>query len=271
MVENANAPEPEADEKGRLDRLENSVSSLRAYLTEQVQATRRGTRSFLIIAAIVFVVIVAYLSYLFTYINGFFSEPKMIAGLIRARAIDSLPRYASTLESELVARAPGLADDISKAVMDMIPKIRAEAQKRVARIVKDLVRELEVRMEPELDKLIKENKAILAKYITQASDEEKAKELRKEFKRTFEQALARDVDREMAKFFEAMDSIEKKLTTLITKEDLSPEETWEKEMITSWVIFVHDAMAEGEKELLGAKEKGEKPGMLDKVIKKVTK
>ena len=82
--------------------------------------------------------------------------------------------------------------------------------------------------------------------------------------RRFERDLGKFLDQEMKPFYEAMDVVKADLDRLLTQEKLTPEDEFKKEIVTSWMIFLADSMAEADKSL----EPEEAKKALEKLIRK---
>jgi len=116
------------------------------------------------------------------------------------------------------------------------------------------VHKLDEDLDALLDETLKQTKDEIRKILPDLQDEARAVEVGKILKEALAEKMAVEVDVDLDKFLDIMNTIDKKLNKLLTKKDLSPEEQFEKELITTWAIFISEAMRESLAAPVGAHE-----------------
>ena len=110
---------------------ENSEhQEIEKLLQEEVDRLNRSTRNNWIGGAIVSLFLLGYLSFLFVMVKTFL-EPGNAAFLLSSQVEESVPEFLGDMEATLIARAPQIADNVSKPFIRAIPQLRKLAEEQL--------------------------------------------------------------------------------------------------------------------------------------------
>lgn len=239
-----------------LEQLEQKVDQLAESMHMQARQLKKGARVILLAGFVLVTVIVIYLGLIFKIYEEI-TRPEALAEMAQGRALETLPVLSKTLEDALRDAAPQIAEDAKRKTIAALPKIREEIENQMDAAADKLVDRLDASLDPILDEALKQTKGDIEEMINDLENEDMALELGKKLKEALAEKLAVEVDTDLDKFLRTMAAIEKKLVSLQTKEELTPEEAFEKELITTWAIFLSEAMRESLEMPAGKKPKDE--------------
>ena len=175
------------NEKNRQD------AELAAFVKEQIVGNARATRRTWL-AGVGFVLFLAvYLSGVLWLVHGML-EPAIAARTIARNVEADMPGFMSEMENALRQEADPLAAEVCKAIVDAMPRARAEAEAQIDRAYLDHLPMLR----DAVAATIREYAAAHQTELREAVSAHKEKDFARIFADHITQEVARDLDRELA-------------------------------------------------------------------------
>ena len=268
MGNQESAPEPRGERTKETEHLEERVSALESTLSEQLHKARRGTKVFMFVGGFILLFIIVYLGFLYWYVDNNFGSAEKLGECVQGVISGKLPEMARRIEDNLRRTAPSVVDTLFEELMKQPPKLRVKVEKWVTeKLLKDILAHMDAHLAPVMDKLIKDNMPEINEFVKLAVSKETAAtldevanekavvELQRVFQKSFEKEVGEflDKDQKMKKYFESTAAVKKKLDVILDKRKkkikLTPEEEFEAQMITDWMIFIVNSLAEADKEM----------------------
>ena len=256
MTEPENSQES-APPDSKLEEFEQKIDRLAESMATQTNQVLKSARIILSVGIVLAIVVAVYLGVLFNaYVDMI--EPEALAETASGVALGALPTMQETLETSLRDAAPGMVKQAKDTLIENIPKIREALEDKMDVVADGMIDKLDEALDPMVDEVLKGSKEDIEEMLKDLDDEEMAIQLGMKLKDELAKQFAEQVDTDLDEFLVAMEAIEKKLVLLHTKKELSPEEAFEKELITTWAIFLSQSMKESlEKPLEGETKAGE--------------
>jgi hypothetical protein len=154
------------NESKKLTDIEVKVSALRRRLTREVTLT-------VVLGLVMLVAICAYFIYGYIQIDQLL-RPKMLVDFAGTMVQDQLPELRANLETEVAKNAPIWASELSRQAVSSVPEMRKQLEDHIMGQVDFMVGETINVTGPEIEKFLRDNKADIARAITELQNEEKA-------------------------------------------------------------------------------------------------
>ncbi len=266
-----------ADElEGRVEEIEKSVENIESQLRAQTARTQSGSRLVLVIGIILVIVSIIYFAWLSSQIKTL-AEPAELAdsvmaitqaqgkveeftGLIedyltemapelvtrlREEALPQVPTLMQWLEARLTSQAPEHVAFLLDEMLLNMPLLRERSEALALEGVDAIADELDATIDDVVGQVLAMNKTEMQPLIEAAGAKEASAELELAFRQSLEQLIGPKLDEALRKYQGSMLLLEVRLNRLLGPEaQLSPEEKFEREVITALLVFIDDAIKE---------------------------
>jgi len=230
-------------QKSMIEQIDSRVDQLGDLIDREIQVVRTSTRHFWIGGALLILVIIGYMSWIFSHLRPL-ADPEEAAILLQQTALNRLPQFSASLEAALRDAAPDLTRQATQRVLDAIPRIRKEVEKRAGRVGDDLASYIDSHLGELIDQVIRDHKKEIKELIPQLKTKEKAQEFTNLLETACRKSIMDVLDVQLKEYLEALRAIRHKLERLQSAPDLTPEEKLEREMVATWAIFIDQALRE---------------------------
>ena len=228
---------------GGSSREEQIATEINKLVRERVAKLDRSFKTTLIVGAIIAVVIVIYLSVLYSNFKGVV-EAENLADFVSTEISRRIPEVGTKMEGHLKQEAPRIVASIKDLVVkEGLPIVRDVLQEQIVDFSKDFIGTAPQLFSEELySKVVMYNKAGISAALAKPGaidNPEYTASLEKKFSAEMEKQLKKEVGgdqvtEDMKQSLEALNNITKQLKKLSEKKGLSRAESLMKELISSW-------------------------------------
>ena len=137
-----------------------------------------------------------------------------------------------------------MAKSVVKSAIEGVPTLRKELQKATQEQIDKAVGEITNNLDILISQVIQENKEDIREAIRSLDDPERVAQLQAGIEGSMRKLVEEDFRRELQEYMRLMATIQKKLRRLREASNLTPEEQFEKEVLTTFAIFLRQSMRE---------------------------
>ncbi len=239
--ESTPAASPAPDDK--LAQVEQHVDRLASEMAAQIDGLTKSTRTTLWTGFVLVIVVVVYLKLIFNQVEEL-ATPSSLAEVAEGQALQMIPQLSKNLETALRRAAPEVAREAGKTTIEALPHIREGILQHMEAAADKAVEKLDSNLDPLVDSMLRENHDEIKAFLPDLENKQRAVELGRRMKIELEKKFAAEVDTDLDKLTKTLDAINKKLEYLLTHDKLTPEEEFEKDLITTWAIFLSESLHE---------------------------
>jgi len=155
----------ETNDSKKLAEIEAKVNSLRKRLTREVTIT-------MVMGVVMLIAICGYFTYGYMQISELL-RPRMLVDFAGTMVQDQLPELRANLEKEVEKNAPMWAAELSRQAISSVPEVRKQLENHIIGQVDHMVAATVNVTGPEIEKFLRDNKADIAKAISELQKDEK--------------------------------------------------------------------------------------------------
>lgn len=145
------------------------------YLNQQLEAARSSLGRTKLVAVIVILLVVAYMTYVTRGILGHL-EPKQAAQTAKGVIVTQLSEQGGALADTLREKIPALLQELPDTVLARIPELRAGVEQRVLAQLRNHAALTAANLEPEFEKFLVEHKDDIQAFLDATQNEDELRE-----------------------------------------------------------------------------------------------
>jgi len=230
------------DADRRSQEIGNAVDTLETQIREQIARTRSGTTAILVIGLILIVIVFAVLTSLTSRLKEAF-EPEYLAEAAVGLAAERVPLVVEALEAEMKKDPQERVGKLKTAILDGIPRLRREADRKFAALIDDLAQQLDEKIDQAVGETLETLKPEVEPLIEAAKAKGNWEPLAEAFEKGLDDLISAKADEVTVEFDRSMTELDMHLDRLLKDEkDMTDAEKFQKNIVTAMLVFMCDVL-----------------------------